>query len=59
MLRCDKNCFGGGLCLYVKASSASKQLTSHKENIDIKAIYLGINIQKKKKWLMLSPRCYR
>ena len=42
MLRRDKDCFDRGLCLYVKDSTASKQLNSHKENIDIKAIHLGI-----------------
>ena len=40
----DRNCFGGGLCLYVKDSIASKQLNSHKENIDAEAIYVEINI---------------
>ena len=33
-----RNCFSGGLCLYVKYSIASKQLNSHKENIDVEAI---------------------
>ena len=42
MLRLDKDCFDRGLCLYVKDSTASKQLNSHKENINIKAIHLGI-----------------
>ena len=42
MLRRDKDCFDRGLCLYVKDSTASKQLNSHKENINIKAIHLGI-----------------
>ena len=42
MLRRDKDCFDRCLCLYVKDSTASKQLNSHKENINIKAIHLGI-----------------
>ena len=42
MLRRVRNCFGGGLCLYVKDSIASKQLNSYKENIDAEAIYLEI-----------------
>ena len=32
MFRRDRNCFGGGLCLYVKESIASKQLNSHKKH---------------------------
>ena len=32
MFQHDRNCFGGGLCLYVKDSIVSKQLNSHKEN---------------------------
>ena len=44
MFRRDRNCCGGGLCLYVKDSIASKQLNSHKENIDAEAIYLETNI---------------
>ena len=42
MLRRDRNCFGGGLCLYVEDSIASKQLNSYKENIDAETIYLEI-----------------
>ena len=53
MFRCDRNDFGGGLCLYVKDSIASKQLNSHKENIDVEAVYLEINIQKRK-WFIIS-----
>ena len=47
----DRNYFGGGLCLYVTDSIASKQLNSHKENIYVEAIYLEINIRKSK-WLI-------
>ena len=53
MFRCDRNHFRGGLYLYVKGSIASKQLNSHKENIDVEAVYLEINIQKRK-WLIIS-----
>ena len=48
MFRRERNCFGGGLCLYVKDSIASKQLNSHEENINVEAIYSEINIQKRK-----------
>ena len=40
----DRSCFGRGLCLCIKASIAFKQLNSHKENIDVEAVYLEINI---------------
>ena len=50
MFRRDRDCFGGGLCLYVKNSIASKQLNSHKENMDAEAIYLETNIRKRKWW---------
>ena len=49
----DRNYFGGGICLYVKDSIASKELNSHKENIDAEAIYLEINIRKRK-WLIIG-----
>ena len=49
----NKNCFGGGLGLYVKDSTESKQLNLHKENIDIEAVYLEINIRKRK-WLRIG-----
>ena len=48
-----RNYFGGSLCLYVKDSIASKQLNSHKENIHVEAIYLEINIRKRK-WLIID-----
>ena len=49
MFRRDRNCFGKELCLYVKDKDiASKQLNSHKENIDVQAVYLEINIRKSK-----------
>ena len=44
MFQRGRKCFGGGLCLYVKESIASKQLNSHKENIDVEVIYLEVNI---------------
>ena len=44
MFQLDWNCFGGGLCLYVKDSIVSKQLNSHKESIDAEAIYSEIEI---------------
>ena len=47
IFRGDRKCFSGGLCLYVKDSIASKQLNSHKENIDVEAIHLEINYTKK------------
>ena len=53
MFRRDSNCFGGGLCLYVKDRIASKQLNSHKENTNTEAIYLEINIRKRK-WLIIG-----
>ena len=53
MFQHDRNCFGGGLCLFVKDSIAPKQLNSHKENIGIEAIYLEINIRKRK-WLIIG-----
>ena len=53
IFRRDRNCFGGGICLYVKNSIASKQLTSHIENIDVESIYLEINVRKRK-WLIIS-----
>ena len=34
MFRRVGNYFGGGLCLYAKDGNASKQLNSHKENIN-------------------------
>ena len=53
MFRRDRNCFGKELCLYVKDNIASKQLNSHKENIDVQAVYLEINIRKSK-WLIIG-----
>ena len=51
MFRRDRSFFGC-FCLYAKDSIASKQLNSHKENIDAEAIYLAINIRKRK-WLII------
>ena len=53
MFQHDRNCFGGGLCLFVKDSIAPKQLNSHKENIGVEAIHLEINIRKRK-WLIIG-----
>ena len=53
MFRRDRNCFGGDFRLHVKDSIASKQLNSHKENIDAEVIYLEINIQRIK-WLIIG-----
>ena len=44
MFRQDKNCFGGGLCIYVKENIASKQLNLHLDK-ETEAIYLEINIR--------------
>ena len=44
MFQHGRKCFGGGLCLYVKESIASKHLNSLKENIDVEVIYLEVNI---------------
>ena len=44
MFRKDKNCFGGGLCIYVKENIASKQLNLHLDK-ETEAIYLEINIR--------------
>ena len=41
MFRRDRNCFGGGLCLYGNDSTGSTQLNSHEENIDAEAICLN------------------
>ena len=41
VFRRDKNCFGGGLCLYFKVNITSKQLNLHTET---EAIYLEVNI---------------
>ena len=43
MFQHDRNCFRGGLCLYVKHSIACNHLSSHKKNRDMKVIYLEIN----------------
>ena len=53
MFQPDRNCFGEGFCLYVKDIIASKQLNSHKENIDEEEICLEINIRKRK-WLIIG-----
>ena len=43
MFRQDRNCFGGGLCIYVKENIASSQLNSHSDK-ETEAIYLKINM---------------
>lgn len=43
VFRRDKNCFGGGLCLYFKVNITSKQLNLHTET---EAIYLEVNIRR-------------
>ena len=47
MFQRDRDCFSGDLCFYVKDSIASKQLNSHRENIDAEAIYLEIKYKEK------------
>ena len=41
MFRRDRNCFGGGLCLYAYDSTGSTKLNSDEENIDTEAICLN------------------
>ena len=43
MFKQEKNCFGGGLCISVKESIASKELNLHLDK-ETEAIYLEINI---------------
>ena len=52
MFRRNRNYFGGGLYLFVKDSIASKQLNSHNANINEEAIYLEINILKRKRLII-------
>ena len=52
MFRQDRNCFGGGLCIYVKENIASKQLNLHLDK-ETEAIYLEINILLRK-WLIVG-----
>ena len=52
MFRQDRNCFGGGLCIYVKENIASKQLNLHLDK-ETEAIYLEINIRLRK-WLIVE-----
>ena len=49
IFRQNRNCFGGGLCLYIKENIASKQLNLHLDK-ETEAIYLKINIRLRK-WL--------
>ena len=48
----DRNCFGGGHCLYVKDSIVFKELTLHRENIDTAVIDLEINIRTRKRLII-------
>ena len=52
MCRQDRNCIGGGLCIYVKKNTASKQLNLHLDK-ETEAIYLEINIRSRK-WLIVG-----
>ena len=52
MFRKDRNCFGGGLCIFVKENIASKQLNLHLDK-ETEAIYLEINILLRK-WLIVG-----
>ena len=52
MFKQDKNCFGGGLCIYVKKNIASKQLNLYLDK-GTAAIYLEINIRLRK-WLIVG-----
>ena len=52
MFRQDRNCFGGGLCIYVKENIASKQLNLHLDK-ETEAIYLEISIRLRK-WLIVG-----
>ena len=52
MFRKDKNCFDGGLCIYVKENISSKQLNLHLDK-ETEAIYLEINIRLRK-WLIVG-----
>ena len=51
MFRQDKNCLGGGLCIYVKENTASKPLNYLDKETE--ATYLEINIQSRK-WLTVG-----
>ena len=47
MLRQDRNCFGGGICIYVKENIASKQLDFYLGK-ETEAVCLEINIWLRK-----------
>ena len=47
----EANCFGGGICMYVKDNIPAKQLMSHKD--DTESIFLEINIRLRK-WLIVG-----
>ena len=51
MLRQDRNCFGGGLCIYVKENITFKQLNLHLDK-ETKAIYLEINMRLPRQFLV-------
>ena len=44
--RIDRNCYGGGIILYVRTDIPSKLLST--ELLPIEAFYVEINLQKKK-----------
>ena len=52
MFRQDRNCFGVGLCIYVRENIAFKQLNLHLDK-ETEAIYLEINIRLWK-WFILG-----
>ena len=52
MFRQDRNCFGGGLCIYVKENIVPKQLSLHLDK-ETEAIYLEINVPLRK-WLIVG-----
>ena len=52
MFRQDRNCFGVGLCIYVRENIAFKQLNLHLDK-ETEAIYLEINIRLRK-WLIVG-----
>ena len=51
MYRHDRNCFGGGVCMYVNHSIPVKRLNSHKD--DSKTLFLQINLHLRK-WLLVG-----
>ena len=58
MFRQDRNCFGGGLCIYAKENIVSKQLNLHLDK-ETEAMYLEINTQLRKRLIvgLYKPPC--